>query len=247
MNNLSFPNCSVCLDFLVAPVTTYCGHSTCITCYASLTGRCPECRSFISRDCKLNIVLDQVLSGLNPEYDLLKREKMKEINRKIIFDRYIASKRYTTLIGLIRDKLRSDGNFTIQDLRDNIETKTFEDGGAKPSEQELLYLLEQLKPSIVKLRLNDEIYYIYRGDLNINHIIKFAEEHAEELKPCHLYILASSMNTEVEKLFSRLNLCNKGSEIVFDRETLGEFLSAIDLSPPTDDKDIDTDSSSDSD
>jgi hypothetical protein len=198
MNNLSFPNCSVCLDVLVAPVTTYCGHSTCITCYASLAGRCPECRSYISRDCKLNIVLDQVLSGLNPEYDGLKREKMKEINRKIIFDRYIASKRYAMLIGVIRDKLRRDGNFTIQDLFYTIETNTFEEG-EKPSEQELLYLLEQLKPSIVKLRLNDEIYYIYRGDLNINHIIKFAEEHVEELKPCHLYILASSMNTEVEK------------------------------------------------
>ncbi len=249
MNNASFPNCSVCLDILVAPVTTQCGHTTCITCYSSLTGRCPECRAFISSDCKLNIVLDQVLSNLTPDYDILKTEKMKEINRKLLFGRYIASERYETLVGIIRDKLRRDGEVTLSGLTETI-SESFR-GTPLPLKEEILFLLSQIKPSIVKLSLSGETHYIYRGDLNTNHIIRFATSHRDALESSHLYILASSLNSEVAEMFNRLNLCpsedihmHKNIDII-----LAEFLSGIDLTPRCydDDEDEDTETDSDSD
>ena len=223
--------CSVCIEALIAPVTFGCGHSTCSACYESLkhTGggvgvlNCPECRTGISRECKINIVLDQVFSCIIPDYEILKTKMTEEIQRTTLFKRYKHSKRYNKIAGILRQKMKKEGYLTSTDM-----TSLDFSVSPAPIYDEIIYIIQTGGVQVLDINLKDVTYYVSRSDLYESHMTNFAEAHKDELTPEHLYRIVSAMDSEVEMFFDKLNLLPH-KDLVWDNEKLSEFLINVDF------------------
>lgn len=258
--SLPTPKCPVCLDMLIAPITFSCGHSTCTGCYevlrASGSGvgvlNCPECRTSISRECKMNIVLDQVLSTIIPDYEETKKTRLDILNRTTLFKRYKNSRRYNNIAAIMRRKLNRDGYATLKDFQE-LDYSAM----AAPHPDEIMFIIHNKGIKVLKIVIKDVTYYVYSGDVYENHIFAFAEAHKDELTPAQLYRIAASLDSNVEMLFDRLHLLpeDEVNETIVNTDALRSFLLTVDItmltgpgnSSDTDDSDSDLHSDSDDD
>jgi len=223
--------CPVCLETLIAPVTFGCGHSTCSACYESLKNagsgagvlNCPECRTGISRECKINIVLDQVFCTIIPDYERLKTKMTDEIQRATLFKRYKHSKRYNKIAGAIRQKMRREGYLTSTDII-QLDFSV----SPIPIHDEIIYIIKNGGVPVIDITLKDVTYYVYSSDVYENHLTNFAEAHKADLTPEHLYRIASAIDGEVEIFFDKLNLLPH-KELEWDNDILSAFLINVDF------------------
>jgi hypothetical protein len=178
-----------------------------------------------------------------PDYERLKQEAISTINRRTILERYIKSTRFNKIYSKIRAHLQGSGHATMETLL-NLDFSL----AHAPVNQEILYILEK-KISLVQLEVNNTRYYISRCDYRENHVIDFAMTHRHQLEQSHLYQLAASLDSDVERMFTRLELLPANSVKSCDKDLLMSFLLTIqdNLSAPSDDTDIDSDTDTDTD
>ena len=239
------PLCPVCLDELIAPITIPCGHNTCFNCASVLNKKCPVCRATYTNECKINLVLDQLLAKIIPDYDARRKDIMMESELNTLFARYKKSTRYDALLMVIDEQLMIEGKASVPFLLD-LCRKAFIN--PEPIEDEVLYLLNQLgiehSKSIVSVVIEGVTYYLCCDSARA--VTDFAVTNQAHLSQTDIYRLASSIDSRVSTMFRALNLCAP-EDIKWNRDALIKHLLAIQFRPVDSDDDDDSDEDSESD
>ena len=143
--NASDFECIICREILYRPVTMTCGHSFCEHEIKNLE-TCPICREVLClKDCKVNVVMNDIIQRLFPEETKSRSEIVNEIEKcKLFCKKYFESRRYKILKLIINKTLMKHGLATFTDLIENasqLKITTFE--------EELIIVLTKLDDNFI--------------------------------------------------------------------------------------------------
>jgi hypothetical protein len=230
MSEETEPTCPVCLDALIAPVTIPCGHNTCFHCVTLLNKKCPICRSTYTNECKINLVMDQLLAKIVPNYANRRAEMLRESELTTLFARFKKSTRYSLLLTVIEDQFELEGKATLPLLIDLCQKQSLT---PEPTEDEILYILHDQtiigSTSFVSVVIEGVKYYLCSDpgvSSNARTLIEFTVANKQHLSQTDIYRLASYIDKHVSELFQALNLCEK-EDIKWNRENLVKHLSTV--------------------
>ena len=222
--------CSVCLDELIAPVSMRCGHSTCFECAVRLENNenmkktCPECRaSGVNGERNINIVLDQLLHNIIPNYAEKKRIMLKSETDKKLMMKYQISTRYSRYSGSISEYIYNYGyaswdNIMGECLKHEMETE--------PSVDEILYILYH--DSFVPIKIGDIEYFV--DTQNNTNIYRFAEAISDNITPEIIYSLLIHQDPGYREIFRLISpAISNIQKLQYNKDKFVEHISKLNL------------------